>query len=80
MAIEQGSRHRLTGPHSHTVVPQGRDPSAMPGNQQPSKSDGHDDKEEQDEEMTSVQNLLESIKAALQIVVLLLRIIGGLSL
>ena len=52
----------------------------MPGNQQPSKSDGHDDKEEQDEEMTSVQNLLESIKAALQIVVLLLRIIGGLSL
>lgn len=51
----------------------------MPANQQPSESDGNDE-EDQDEEMTSVQNLLESIKAALQIVVLLLRIIGGLSL
>lgn len=51
----------------------------MPANQQPSESDGHDEKEDQDEE-TSIQNLLEAIRAVLQVVVLLLRIVGGLSL
>lgn len=51
----------------------------MPANQQPSKSDGHDENENQEEE-SSVQDLLELIRAALQIVVLVLRIIGGLSL